>query len=410
MRKRYMKNIFYRIFPEKEGVFPYLYIANLVIPLYFLFQESQGKLLLGLLFMAVLVVAHRQAYWSPQHTLGFVLVQITIILLFGFMYDPLYIFMIFIVVYQVVRLPMQWIYVVCGLFTFFGLILVYQVVLSGEYYTILNLGPPIFGGSILPFIMKGSIKYKEMSENLRRTAEELEQKNREKTRLEESKRQMLADISHDLKTPITTIQGYSKALYEGVVTDEVQTKKYLTYIYDKSIRVTSLIDELFMFSKLDSPDVPIQKELKDICEFFRGVIAEHYDGFEEKDMELDIDIPDSKIIFSFDPKLLNRALSNLLQNTNTYNPENTEIYLRLHQSESKIVIQVGDNGVGISEDIARTLFEPFVRGDKSRMNDGGSGLGLAITKKIVELHGGYIHVDTAPNRGKTNFIIELPIE
>ncbi|MCC3359328.1 sensor histidine kinase [Bacillus sp. REN16] len=405
-----MKKIVDRIFPEKEGFIPYIYIANLAIPLYFLFQESQGKLLFGLLLMAILVVAYRQAFWSPQHILTFVLVQVSIILLFGFMYDPLYTFMIFIVVYQVTRLPVQWMYIVCGLFTFFALILVYQVVLSGEYYAILNLGPPIFGGSILPFIIKGSIKYKEMSEVLRRTAEELERKNREMTRLEESKKQMLADISHDLKTPITTIQGYSKALYEGVVTEEEQMKKYLTYIYDKSIRVTSLIDELFMFSKLDSPDVPIQKEMKDICEFYRGVIAEHFDLFEEKEMELEINIPDKKLMYPFDPKLLNRAISNLLQNTNKYNPDGTEIYLTLIQTEDNIFIEVGDNGVGIREEIAQTLFDPFVRGDKSRMNDGGSGLGLAITKKIVELHNGTIYVDTTPKQGKTNFIIELPIQ
>ncbi|WP_010677452.1 sensor histidine kinase [Bacillus timonensis] len=405
-----MKKLHFRIFPEKEGIIPYLYIANLLFPLFFLFQETQGKLLIGLLFIAVFVVAYRQAYWSPRHTLAFVFVQLSIILVFGFLYDPLYIYMIFIPVYQVVRLPMQWMYVVCGLFTFFGLILIYQVVLSGNYYTILNLGPPLFGGSILPFIIKGSINYKEMSENLRRTAEELERKNREKTRLEESKKQMLADISHDLKTPITTIQGYSKALYEGLVTDEEQTKKYLRYIYDKSIRVTSLIDELFMFSKLDSPDVPIQKEMKDICEFYRGVIAEHFDLFEEKNMELDINIPNTRLMYPFDQKLLNRAISNLLQNTNKYNPDGTEIYLRLIKLEDKLIIEVGDNGVGIREDIARTLFDPFVRGDKSRMNDGGSGLGLAITKKIVELHNGTISVDTAPTRGKTNFIIELPLE
>lgn len=404
-----MKKLIYRLFPEQEGVIPYLYMANLVFPLYFLFQESQGKLLLGLLLVAAFVVAYRQVYWSPQHILALIFIQISIILLFGFTYDPLYIYMIFIVVYQFVRLPMPLLYVVSGVFTIFGLILVYQVVLSGEYYAILNLGPPLFGSSILPFIMKGSIKYKEMSENLKRTAEELEQKNREKTRLEESKKQMLADISHDLKTPITTIQGYSKVLYEGLVKDEEQTKKYLRYIYEKSIRVTSLIDELFMFSKLDSPVVPIQKEKKDICEFYRGVIAEHYDIFEEKDMELDIEIPDEKIMYAFDQKLLNRALSNLLQNANKYNTEGTKVFLKLTKSEEKIVIEVGDDGIGIREDIARTLFDPFVRGDKSRMNDEGSGLGLAITKKIIELHNGSILVDTKPKQGKTNFIIEFPI-
>ncbi|MEK5444154.1 sensor histidine kinase [Fredinandcohnia sp. FSL W7-1320] len=405
-----MKKLIYRVFPEQEGVIPYLYIANLVFPLYFLFQESQGKLLLGLLLVTVFVLAYRQVYWNPQHTLPLMFIQMSIILLFGFAYNPLYIYMIFIIVYQMVRLPMQMLYVLCGLFTIFGLFLIYQVVLSGEYSAILNFGPPLFGGSILPFIMKGSIKYKEMSENLKRTAEELEQKNREKTRLEESKKQMLADISHDLKTPITTIQGYSKVLYEGLVKDEEQTKKYLRYIYEKSIRVTSLIDELFMFSKLDSPDVPIQKEKKDICEFYRGVIAEHYDIFEEKDMELEIDIPNEKIMHAFDQKLLNRALSNLLQNINKYNPEETKVFLKLTKNEEKIIIEIGDDGIGIREDIARTVFDPFVRGDKSRMNDEGSGLGLAITKKIIELHNGNIRVDTTPKQGKTNFITELPLK
>lgn len=405
-----MKKLLYRIIPEKEGIIPYLYIANLGFPLYFLFQESGGRLLLGLFLMSIFVVAYRQVYWSQQHTPMLILIQISIILLFGFMYDPLYTFMIFISVYQMVRLPIQMLYVVCGLFTFFGLVLGYQVILTEEYYTLLNLGPPLFGGGILPFIMKGSIKYKEMSENLRRTAEELEKQNREKTRLEESKKQMLADISHDLKTPITTIQGYSKALYEGVVKDEEHTKKYLKYIYDKSIRVTSLIDELFMYSKLDSPNVPFQKVYNDICEFYRGVIAEHYDLFEEKEMEIDIDIPDEKMTYSFDQKLLYRALSNLLQNTIKYNPVNTEIYLQLYQREDHLIIEIGDDGVGIHEEIAQSLFDPFVRGDKSRVTDGGSGLGLAITKKIIELHNGCIKVDTSPKRGKTNFIIVLPFE
>lgn len=85
-----------------------------------------------------------------------------------------------------------------------------------------------------------------------------------------------------------------------------------------------------------------------------------------------------------------------------------EVFLKLTKNE-KIVIEVGDDGIGIRDDIARTLFETFVRGDKSRMNDKGSGLGLTITKKIIELHNGNIRVDTTPQKGKTNFIIELPI-
>ncbi|MFT4416690.1 sensor histidine kinase [Fredinandcohnia humi] len=404
-----MNNVASRIFPKEEGFIPYLYLANIGIPLYFLLQETPERLYFGLGLMIILVAAYRQVFWSPQIMLYLILVEVSIILVFGFAYNPMYIFMIFIVVYQVIKLPIHWMYVVCGLFTLFSLFLVYKTVLVEDYYVLINLAPPLFGGGILPFIMKGSMKYKEMSENLKRTAEELEIKNHEKTILEESKKRMLADISHDLKTPITTIQGYSKALYEGLIEDEEQTKKYLKYIYDKSIRVTELIEELFMFSKLDSPDFPITKEEKDLCEFVRGIIVENYDLYEEKQMELDIDIPPSKILFSFDEKLMYRAISNILQNAIKYNPERTDVYIRLSKGTNKISMEIGDNGVGISPELAQTLFDPFVRGDKSRMNDGGSGLGLAITKKIIEMHEGTIRLDTSPARGKTNFIIELPV-
>ncbi|WP_238533138.1 sensor histidine kinase [Bacillus methanolicus] len=247
-----------------------------------------------------------------------------------------------------------------------------------------------------------------MSENLKRAAEELEIKNQEKTLIEESKKRMLADISHDLKTPMTTIQGYSKALYEGIVDDQEQAKKYIKYIYDKSMRVTTLIDELFMFSKLDSPDYPINREEKDICEFYREVIVGYYDLFAEKEMQLSIDIPTDKILYPFDQKLLYRAISNILENTIKYNPEKTIVFIRLRKLKDYLTIEIGDNGIGIRDEIANNLFEPFVRGDKSRINDGGSGLGLAITKKIVELHLGKLYLDTKPIRGKTNFIIQLP--
>src|SRR5690606_38948940 len=115
-------------------------------------------------------------------------------------------------------------------------------------------------------------------------------------------------------------------------------------------------------------------------------------------------IPDEKMMYSFDQKLIYRAISNLLQNTIKYNPANTEIYLQLRQNEDQLIIEIGDDGVGIHEEIAETLFDPFVRGDKSRVTEGGSGLGLAITKKIIELHNGSIKVDISPKRGKTNFI------
>jgi len=400
----------YKLFPKEDGFFPYLYLANMCIPIYFVLQEPASKLSLGLLFMLLFVIVYRQAYWSEKFTIYFIVVELVITLVFSYFYNPLYMYIIFVFVYQIVRLPLKWMYWLCGSFTVFSIYLIYQTIFPDQLFLIISFLPPVFGGGILPFIMKASLRLKELNEDLQRVAEELRLKNIEKEQLEESKKKMLADLSHDLKTPMTTIQGYSKALYDGLVEDEEQQRRYLHFIHDKSIRVTALIDELFTFSKLDNPDSQITKQEKDICEFIREVVVEYYELFAEKEMELAITIPSEKLLYRFDQKLLYRAISNILENTIKYNPKQTQVFISLKEVHDTITIEIGDDGNGINEDIAQTLFDPFVRGDKSRVNDGGSGLGLAITKKIVEKHNGKVYVDTKPKRGKTNFIIELPIE
>lgn len=162
-------------------------------------------------------------------------------------------------------------------------------------------------------------------------AAELERTEQEKLRVEESKKRMLIDISHDLKTPMTTIQGYSRALYEGIITDQEQVKKYLKFIHDKSIQVTNLIEDLFTLSKLDNPDFPMNLEELDIGEFIREVIVENFDLFEAKQMELYIDIPSYKIIHRGDKKLLYRAFFNIPSNAVKYNPRNSNIYNKVEK-------------------------------------------------------------------------------
>lgn len=372
-------------------------------------QEPPAMLYPGLLLLLLFVLAYRQAYWSSTFTIVFIAIELVITLVLSYFYNPLYLYIVFVFSYQMVRLKWKWMYWICGSFAIGSSILIFNVVFPNNLLLITSFLPPVFGGAILPFIMKATMRYKELNEDLKRVAKELEIKSQEKDRLEESKKKMLADLSHDLKTPMTTIQGYSKALYDGFVHDEEQRRRYLKYIYDKSIRVTDLIDELFIFSKLDNPDSQTNKQEQDLCEFLRQVIVEYYELFAEKEMELNIDIPAKKIVYSFDQKLLYRAISNILENTIKYNPVQTNVFISLKEKKGLIVIEIGDDGTGINEEIAQSLFEPFVRGDKSRMNDGGSGLGLAITKKIIEKHDGSVYVDTKPKRGSTNFIIELPV-
>ncbi|SOC43109.1 sensor histidine kinase [Ureibacillus acetophenoni] len=397
------------LFPKEEGIFPYIYLANMCIPLFFMLSEPTETLYPGLLLLFIFVIVYRQIFWSSRFIILFIVIELVITLILSYFYNPLYLYIVFVFSFLMVRLQWKWLYWLCGSYAVLSLILIYKTIFPDNLVLIVSFLPPVFGGAILPFVMKASLRYKELNEDLRRVAEELKVKSEEKERLEESKKRMLADLSHDLKTPMTTIQGYSKALYDGFVQDEEQKQRYLKYIYDKSIRVTDLIDELFVFSKLDNPDSQINKQEKDLCEFLRQVVVEYYEQFDEKEMELSIEIPSERVVFSFDQKLLYRAISNILENTIKYNPEQTTVYISLKVSKNHLTIEIGDNGSGIHEDIADTLFDPFVRGDKSRMNDGGTGLGLAITKKIIEKHNGLVYVDTKPLRGSTNFIIELPL-
>ena len=248
-------------------------------------------------------------------------------------------------------------------------------------------------------------EYEQIKNAFNYMAETLEKTEKQKVQIEESKNKMLAGLSHDLKTPITTIQGYSKALHEGLINDEEQVKRYLKFIHDKSIRVTALIEDLFMLSKLDNPNYQVNLEELDIGEFVREMIVEHYEQFEEKNMELYIDIPNRKIMYPCDRTLLYRAISNILGNAIKYNPNKTHIYVRIRQKQDMIEIEIGDNGIGILVEVAEYIFEPFVRGDKSRKDDGGTGLGLAISKKMIELQNGKLNLNTKPERGKTLFTI-----
>jgi len=238
-------------------------------------------------------------------------------------------------------------------------------------------------------------------------AEKLERVEEEKQKLEENRQQMFMDISHDLKTPITAICGYAKALSEGMVKEEEKKQRYLKVIYDKAARVTDLINNLFQLSKLENSELKLLCENQDFIEFIRGIVAECYEQIEEKGIELDLSLPLQRIILSFDKKELGRAVMNIVYNAIVYNPSGTKLRIEVSEDENGVILQIGDNGTGIPDNLKETIFEPFVRGDSSRNSDGGTGLGLAIAKKIVEGHGGTLCLDTNIGEYKTVFTISI---
>lgn len=251
-------------------------------------------------------------------------------------------------------------------------------------------------------------EFNQIKDNFNYMIEKIDKAEKERLKLEESKKSMIRDISHDIKTPITSILGYSKAIVEKEDMSDEERDIYLGYIYNKTVRIDHLINELFKFVELESSNYKLNKVKKDYAEFIREVVLLHYKDIEEKDFNLDLYLGQKEIVIEFDDKNMERVISNLIVNAIKYNPEKTTLKISIEEAENEIITIIEDNGIGIEADIVSTIFDEFVVSDKSRNSKGGSGLGLAITKKIIELHNGSISLESEVNKG-SKFIIRIPI-
>lgn len=220
----------------------------------------------------------------------------------------------------------------------------------------------------------------------------LEDSENQRKKLMNDKERMMADISHDLKTPITSIQGYAKALSDGIIIDE-DKDKYIKIIYEKSKKLTELINIFHEYSKLEHPDFNLIFEKVDLSEYLRAYIALKYEDIVESGFNIEVDIPEEEMEIKIDKVQLQRVFDNILGNSIKHNEKGTNIYVSLKEKNDIYEIIIADDGKGISKDIANNIFEAFTVGDESRNSKQGSGLGLAIAKTIVDLHGGTIELE-----------------
>lgn len=241
--------------------------------------------------------------------------------------------------------------------------------------------------------------------------EEVERRERQEEELrlkyERARNLMLSDIAHDLRTPITTIAGYSKALNDGLITSDEKRKEYLDAIENKAERMSDLITLLFDYVRLDSDNFTLKKEKLDITELLRENAALLYADVEEKGMEFEIEIPEEKYELEIDKLQFSRVIVNLINNALKHNKPGTVITLKMENKDNEMRISVSDNGTPISPMIADHIFEPFVMADASRESNGGSGLGLSIAKKIVEMHGWSIELKQYYEEYKKSFVIKI---
>ena len=234
--------------------------------------------------------------------------------------------------------------------------------------------------------------------------ERLEEEKREKRISEEKKNRMLLELSHDIKTPVSTIKSYANALEEGLVKAE-DLKECYRIIDKKAARVDVLVNEMFLLLKLDNPEYELEPEQTDLCELVRSACAEYYEELEDKGIEMHIEIPETPITAAVDRKEFTRVIENLLSNIGKYNRTGQGAWITVRESGGRAEIIVQDDGEAVAEDIRPILFDPFVRGDKARISKGGTGLGLAIARKIVGKLSGTI--EYAYEEGKNRFKITL---
>ncbi|WP_254848800.1 sensor histidine kinase [Paenibacillus odorifer] len=250
-------------------------------------------------------------------------------------------------------------------------------------------------------------EFSQIGETFNYMADVIEKTTKEKRQAEESKKRMMVDLSHDLKTPITSIQGFAQALVEGRGEDEERQKRYLSYIYNKSSQVTKLIQNMLELLKIDSPDFLLRMEHQELGEFIREIIADTYGEIEQKNFVLHLNVPEEDVFLNFDAELLSSVVHNLISNALIYNPPGTHLRVEVIPLEKEVTIEIADTGVGIPEELWSTMFDPFVRGDKARTASGGTGLGLSIAMKNTEKMGGTLHLSRR-KKEPTVFTIRIP--
>lgn len=227
---------------------------------------------------------------------------------------------------------------------------------------------------------------------------------------EESRKELLAGISHDLRSPLTSIRAYVEGLLDGVArTDEAQ-RRYLTTIKTKAEDIDRMVSQLFLFSKLDMAEYPMDPRTFRLDEFIAGLAAETEEEYQNKGLEVTVETP-CPVSVTADMELLCRVLTNIMDNSAKYKTASQgHLQICLEDAGENCRIVLTDDGPGVPEDALSKLFDAFYRSDPARKNPaGGSGLGLAIAARMVERMGGTIAAGHAP-AGGLELTIMLPKE
>ncbi|MFX3649961.1 MAG: ATP-binding protein [Paenibacillus sp.] len=224
---------------------------------------------------------------------------------------------------------------------------------------------------------------------------------------EANRKELISNISHDLRTPITNIKGYIEGIRDGVANTPEKMESYVNIIHSKAVSMDKLVDELFLYSKLDLNQEPFLFETVDIADFLEDSIEELRYDMEDKGVALHWNNQVSgPAMAALDAEKLKRTVVNVVDNALKYmENEHKRFEITLQADEKWITMVFKDNGRGIPEEALPYIFERFYRAEQSRNSStGGSGLGLAIARQIIDGHGGLIWAESRPNDGTSIYI------
>lgn len=231
---------------------------------------------------------------------------------------------------------------------------------------------------------------------------------RTQLKYEDNRKMLISSISHDLKTPVTSIKGYVEGVFDGVANTPEKMERYLRTIYAKAEQVDTMINDLLLYSKLDLNQIPFNFERTDIAGFVQECLLESEPELERHGIRASFESELAlKRMVLLDRDRMKRVLINILDNARKYmNKEQGEIKALVRETNTSIIIEMRDNGSGIREEDLPHIFERFYRSDAARTEIKGSGLGLAIAKQIIEGHHGRIWAVSHGGEG-TSILISL---
>ncbi|MDT2810587.1 sensor histidine kinase [Enterococcus asini] len=230
----------------------------------------------------------------------------------------------------------------------------------------------------------------------------------EERKIEQSKDELITNVSHDIRTPLTSIIGYLGLIEDGQYHSEEELLKYTHTAYSKAKQMKSLVENLFEYTKVRQPTVPVNMSQFDMVQLVEQLAADFELEAHNKGIEIQVLPKENQLLMDGDTEKLVRVFNNLFTNAFKYGAGATKIVVEIEKVGTEAVVVVKNNGAQIPQQSLDSLFDRFYRVEESRNQaTGGTGLGLAITQSIVALHGGYIYAKSNPEW--TSFIIHLPL-